>query len=197
MTVGYMGEIAEQAGLSTQFLDVRDIGWDATAERFVDLADEPIRQLFKLYPWEWLSEETFGKHLNTLTWQVLEPPWKALCASKGLLLLLEELYPKHPNLLRVARQPEVLRSYVRKPYFGREGRNIEVVVDGIQKDKTAGPYQRGESIYQEYCPLIRNGDNYTQLGVWMVGPEARGLGVREDVRPILSNTSRFIPHIIA
>ncbi len=28
MTVGYIGEIAEQAGLSTQFLPIQDIGWN-------------------------------------------------------------------------------------------------------------------------------------------------------------------------
>lgn len=196
MTVGYMGETAEQAGLTTRFLPIQEIGWNETNERFVDLEDEPICQLFKLYPWEWLGQEAFGRHLNTHTWQVLEPPWKIVCASKGILLLLDELFPNHPNLLRVARQSSELRSYARKPFFGREGRNIDLVIDGKQIDKTVGPYHDEVCIYQEYCPLIRNENNYAQLGIWMIGPEARGMGVREDSLPILRNTSRFIPHII-
>jgi glutathionylspermidine synthase len=196
MTVGYIGETAEQAGLATQFLPVRDIGWSKECERFVDLNDEPIRQLFKLYPWEWLSEESFGQYLKTQTWQVLEPPWKVVCASKGILLLLEELFPNHPNLLRVSCSPDRMKSYVRKPFFGREGRNIDLIVKGERFDQTSGPYENEASIYQEYCPLIRNGNNYAQLGVWMIGPEARGMGLREDVSPILRNTSRFVPHVI-
>jgi glutathionylspermidine synthase len=197
MTVGYIGETAEQAGLATQFLPIQKIGWDESSERFVDLDDEPIRQLFKLYPWEWLGQEAFGQHLNTHTWQVMEPPWKVVCASKGILLLLDELYPNHPNLLRIAREPKDLRSYARKPIFGREGRNVDLVIEGVRADTTSGPYQNEPCVYQEYCPLLRNKNNYAQLGVWMIGPEARGMGIREDVRPILRNTSRFIPHIIA
>ena len=197
MTVGYMGETAEQAGLVTQFLPIQKIGWDESRGRFVDLDDEPIRQLFKLYPWEWLSEETFGQYLDAYTWQILEPPWKALCASKGIFLLLDELFPDHPNLLRVARQSEGFQSYARKPFFGREGCNVDLIIKGVQADKTSGPYQEGPCLYQEYCPLIQNDNNYAQLGVWMIGSEARGMRVREDVRPILRNTSRFIPHVIA
>lgn len=34
------------------------------------------------------------------------------------------------------------------------------------------------------------------LGVWMVGPEAVGLGIREDDTLITQNNSRFIPHVI-
>jgi glutathionylspermidine synthase len=30
----------------------------------------------------------------------------------------------------------------------------------------------------------------------MSGPEPVGLGIREDMRPIIGNTSRFVPHII-
>jgi glutathionylspermidine synthase len=127
MTVGYVGETAEQAGLKTQYLSVGEIGWDETGERFVDLEDEPIRQLFKLYPWEWLGEEAFGKHLRAQTWQVLEPAWKVVCSSKGLLPLLNELHPGHPNLLRAGLSPEGMTSYVRKPFFGREGRNVKVI----------------------------------------------------------------------
>ncbi len=147
------------------------------SERFVDLEEESIRQLFKLYPWDWLGEEPFGRFLNTHTWQVLEPPWKTLCNSKGFLLLLDELYPNHPNLLRVSREPRGA-SYARKPFFGREGRNIDLVVEGVKIEKTSGPYD-GQCVYQDYCPLIQNGDNFAQLGVWMIGPEARGMGIEK------------------
>jgi glutathionylspermidine synthase len=109
---------------------------------------------------------------------------------------MEELFPNHPNLLRVSRTPMGMSSFVKKPFFGREGCNIDLVVEGVEKDRTSGPYQESAFVYQEYCPLIQNGNNHAQLGVWMIGPEARGMGIREDVRPILRNTSRFIPHVI-
>jgi glutathionylspermidine synthase len=70
------------------------------------------------------------------------------------------------------------------------------MVEGRKLDEVSGPYGDGPCIYQEFCPLIHNGENFAQLGVWMVGPDARGLGVREDVTPILRNTSRFVPHVI-
>jgi glutathionylspermidine synthase len=34
------------------------------------------------------------------------------------------------------------------------------------------------------------------LGSWWAGGAPAGLSVREDVRPITKNTSRFLPHAI-
>jgi glutathionylspermidine synthase len=194
--VSYMGEIAEQAGLSTRYLDMSEIGWNSELECFVDLEDQRIHQLFKLYPWDWMAYEGFAEHLRDSPWHVFEPPWKTLCSSKGLLLLLQELYPNHPNLLRVSRSADGFDSFARKPFFGREGNNIELVVDGHPLDSTPGSYGEEQVLYQEYCPLACDGTNFAQLGVWMVGDQACGLGIREDTRPILRGDSRFVPHLI-
>jgi glutathionylspermidine synthase len=91
--------------------------------------------------------------------------------------------------------PNHFSSYVRKPLFGRKGRNVEIVVNGQHVESTAGPYD-GLAIYQQYCPLVRNGRYHAQMGVWMIGTEAAGLGVREDDQMILRSSSRFVPHVI-
>ena len=52
MTVSYLMDVAEQAGIDTVLLRLDDIGWDAERDCFVDLHGQPIRSIFKLYPWE-------------------------------------------------------------------------------------------------------------------------------------------------
>jgi glutathionylspermidine synthase len=50
MTVNYLRDTAMQAGLETEFLHVEDIGWNQRQNAFVDLHEQPIAVLFKLYP---------------------------------------------------------------------------------------------------------------------------------------------------
>ncbi len=196
MTIGYLALIAEKAGLTTDYIAINQIGWDQDKSEFVDEHNRAIQQLFKLYPWEWLGAEDFASHLKTARWTVLEPAWKAIFASKRLLATLQQLYPKHPQLLRVSDQP-MLGNYVTKPIFGREGHNVTFYEHGVEIDRRDGPHGDENLIYQEHCPLIQTRPGlYAQCGVWMAGPEPVGLGIREDTRPILGNTSQFVPHII-
>src|SRR5262245_60268661 len=50
-TAEYLRDCALQAGWDARALNIEDIGWNG--EQFVDLDDQPIEALFKLYPWEW------------------------------------------------------------------------------------------------------------------------------------------------
>jgi glutathionylspermidine synthase len=195
MTTGYVAQLAETAGLKTRYLPVNQIGWDKGRRQFVDLERQGIRQMFKLYPWEWLAEGEFAAHLAEVNWMVLEPAWKAILASKRLLLVLQELYPNHPYLLRVAEQP-CFAHEVRKPIFGREGANVRIFQSGRETESRMGGYGDNPVIYQEFCPLIRAGNYHAQCGVWMAGPDPVGMGIREDSREILGNTSQFVPHAI-
>jgi glutathionylspermidine synthase len=52
-----------------------------------------------LYPWEWMTREAFGASLPGSATQFVEPPWKMILSNKGILPLLWEMYPDHPNLL--------------------------------------------------------------------------------------------------
>jgi glutathionylspermidine synthase len=151
MTTTYLRDTAQQCGLKTRHIRMHEIGWDSKHSRFVDLENRPIETLFKLYPWEWLLREPFAANaLSTLpplsplreygprsdrrAWGSLlwiEPIWKMLWSNKALLAILWELNPGHELLLPpYLDSPRELRSYVRKPFFGREGSGIAVVRDG-------------------------------------------------------------------
>ena len=59
-----------------------------------------------------------------------------------------------------------------------------------------GPYGAEGYVVQALSQLPAFEGNYPVLGSWIVAGQACGLGIREDVKPITSNTSRFVPHII-
>ena len=193
ITATYMRDTAVQAGLHTALIHVDQIGWDYARHLFVDLQNRPIRHLFKLYPWEWLMREQFGRNILRKTTSWYEPAWKMLLSNKAILPLLWKLYPGHPNLLRAEYEP-FGSSYVRKPCLGREGANVQIVFDGQEFLQTEGVY-KGPFVYQEVFPIPKLDGNFPVLGCWIVGDEACGLGIRESTDLITRNTSRFVPHL--
>lgn len=194
VSIEYLSDVAMQAGLATRFCYVEDVGWDG--DRFVDADDAPILAWFKLYPWEWLMREEFGAHLVTSDLRVIEPPWKAILSNKGILPILWELFPDHPNLLPAYREPRALGvRYAAKPIHSREGANV-TLVDGERQLRSEGPYQ-GRMIYQAIEPLPEFTGKFPVVGCWMVGDEPAGMGIREDASPITTNASRFVPHFFA
>ena len=198
MTLGYLQETADQAGLTTMAIAMEDIGWDPEARRFVDLEGRTMRTLCKLYPWEWAIADPFGPHAVaqqvSMTW--IEPLWKMLLSNKALLAILWELYPGHPNLLPAYLDgPRDLATYVRKPLLGREGASITVVApEGTVT--TPGAYGAEGHVYQEFAPLPEFDGRRPVLGAWVVHDEAAGLGIRETSTLITDDTSSFVPHRI-
>lgn len=193
--VTYLRDTAAQAGIVTEYLDVSAIGFDSTKKSYVGANGKPIDSLFKLYPWEWMLGEEFGRHLLESKTQWLEPPWKMLLSNKAILVVLWELFPECEYLLPTAWQP-LSGDYVRKPILSREGSNIQVVRSGIVKRETLGPYSGQPMIYQAYHPLMNSGGHHAVLGSWIIGGTACGLGIREDINPVTHDSSRFIPHLI-
>ena len=194
VTVDYIRDVATQAGLRTKFINIEDIGWNGRT--FTDLDEHPIRTIFKLYPWEFLVRDEFGKHLLNKCWDIIEPTWKMILSNKGLLPILWEMYPNHPNLLPAYWEPGKLgNTYVKKPLLSREGADITIVRDGIEtiSDHTANYGQFGY-VYQEYLPLVSFDGAYPILGSWIIGGRACGLGIREDKNLITGNNSHFVPH---
>jgi glutathionylspermidine synthase len=199
-TVAYVEDCAHQAGLTTKFIYVEDIGIDA-GEQFNDLDDEAIRFLFKLYPWEWLMDEEFGRLIPGCDTQFIEPAWKSLLSNKGILPLLWEAFPGHPNLLPTyfaddPRAGDLGGDYVRKPLFSREGANISVSVGGKETLAVAGPYGAEGHILQAHHPAPEFDGNFTVIGSWLVASQPSGIGIREDTTPVTRDLSRFLPHII-
>jgi glutathionylspermidine synthase len=199
-TVAYLEDCAHQAGLMTSVMPIEDIGKNARGQ-FIDGDNRPIELVFKLYPWEWMMRERFGGSLPGSATQFVEPPWKAILSNKGILPLLWEMFPGHPNLLPAffdddSKAATLGTSYARKPLYSREGANIELVVEGRAIDKDDGPYGAEGFIRQAVAPLPQFDSNYTVLGSWFAAGAPCGLSVREDSSAITKNTSRFLPHAI-
>jgi glutathionylspermidine synthase len=197
MTVTYLMDTARQAGLASSVFPIDEIGWDG--ERFLGPDAQPLEAVFKLYPWEWMVHEEFGKHLGIARTIWIEPPWKMLLSNKGILPVLWELYPGHPNLLEARfESPGGMASWVRKPLLGREGANITLHGPGVDIE-TAGDYGEEGFIYQALAPLRHFQGRFPILGSWAIGHSAgaaaAGIGIRESDGPIITNTSHFVPHL--
>jgi glutathionylspermidine synthase len=194
-TVLYLRDTCEQAGVKTKSVYIEDIGWDGRQNRFVDLDLTPIERCFKLYPWEWLWHEEFGIYLSQDCVRFIEPTWKMLLSNKGLLPILWELFPDHPNLLPAFERAAPLGDrYVRKPKLSREGSNVTWVEGGVVVEETGGDYGEEGHVYQAPAVLPEFAGHRPVFGVWMVDHEAAGLGIREDTRRITGDLSRFVPH---
>ncbi|SJN54480.1 Putative acid--amine ligase YgiC [Vibrio ruber DSM 16370] len=198
-TVQYLEDCAREAGLSTAFVYVEDIGLN-TQGQFTDLTDKPIHWIFKLYPWEFMFREEYAANIQTASVNWLEPMWKSIISNKALLPLLWKMFPNHPNLLPAYFADDkdlgTLKDYVIKPIFAREGANITIVQNGRQTLRTEGPYGDEGVIYQAYHPLPKFGQQYTLVGSWLVNQEAAGISIREDVSRVTQDMSRYVPHII-
>lgn len=200
MTVSYLRDLAEQAGCSTVFLHMEDIGWHPVRMRFADPQGRDIRTLFKLYPWEWMVREEFGRYLafteRSLDW--IEPAWKMLWSNKALLAVLWELFPGHPNLLPASLRgaPDPL-AYVKKPLLSREGANVTVVREGKPAAVCPGSYGAEGYVYQSLAELPDFNGRSPVIGSWVVDGEPAGIGIREAEGLVTDNLSRFVPHIIS
>ncbi len=199
-TLAYLEDTARQAGLATTLIDIEAIGW-RDGGGFVDLEDRPMELVFKLYPWEWMFQDAFGAKLADAPTRWLEPPWKTILSNKGILPLLWEMFPGHPNLLPAffENDPNAARlgaSFVRKPLYSREGANVALVSGGVTLVEQQGPYGAEGFIRQALAPLPNFSGQYPVVGSWLIDHTPCGLSVREDENPITGNTSRFLPHAI-
>jgi glutathionylspermidine synthase len=201
ITVGYLAETAHQAGLLTVLTPVDEIGWDGL--RFIDACDEPIATCFKLYPWEWMLIEPYGRLAldprTSTTW--VEPAWKLLLSNKALLAVLWELFPGHPYLLpSFLDGPRGMREYVAKPLLGREGASVRIVTPS---GEFANPGDYGEEgfCFQEFRALPDFDGNRVVVGSWVVVDptghgESVGAGIRESDSLITDAYARFVPNVI-
>jgi glutathionylspermidine synthase len=203
-TVNYLMDMAAQAGVDVRYIALEDIG--EVDEQFVDLDNQAIKGLFKLYPWEFMVQEDFARTITAANTQIIEPAWKMLLSNKGILPLLWQRYPNHPNLLpaffETASSDPLGAGWVRKPLFSREGANVDLITSSGEKISATGPYADGRYVRQalhalpKYLDEYRNADTYAMLGSWIVGDSAAGICIREDESLITKDTSRFLPHII-
>ncbi len=108
MTVAYLKETAQQAGLDTDWISVEEISFrDPLLRPLINNQLHFIRSCFKLYPWEWLTTDRFADHvLDTLdngggtgTTLWIEPAWKMQQGPPRRALGALPGPPQHPPRL--------------------------------------------------------------------------------------------------
>lgn len=208
MTARYLHDCATQAGRRAALVDMGAIGVDA-AGMLLDAEDCPIRALHKVYRWELLLREPFGRHLaGPLAPAMIEPAWKIVLSCKGLLPWLWRLFPGHPNLLPAWFADDAAAApgprHVLKPLFSQKGANVTIVNPDMPAGgvATTGPFEAAGGVVQSYgaLPTYQALDGtivHAQVGSWIAGGRVAGMCVLEDDGPIVQNiSSRFAPHAI-
>lgn len=198
--VAYLMANARAAGHEAAFLSVEDISWQEGAG-FTDPGGTPLAACFKLYPWDWLDAEEGGRLLPLGRTRWIEPARRMLPASKAILATLWSLFPGHPLLLPAALDRGAIDGpAIGKPALGLEGQGMQV--DGIPGASTApaAGLPPCPMIWQAWAPLpvhpTPQGDAYPVMGVWMVGDEPQGLGIREGEALVTTLEDRFVPHVV-
>ena len=127
----YLADTAMQGGWQVHIEEIENVGYNPQNREFVDKAEIRIENAFKLYPWEWMMEETFGEQVISCPTKWFEPPWKMLLSDKAILPVLWNRFPEHPNLLPAYFENDKASTsfqymFVKKPILGREGANIHL-----------------------------------------------------------------------
>jgi len=200
-TIAYLRDAAREAGLIDLGITMEEIGWHHAKSSFVDIRGREISVCFKLYPWEWMLNESFGGYIldgsSSTVW--IEPAYKALLGSKALLVVLYEMFPDHESILPAYFDgPMDLERYVAKPMYGWEGAGIRIYeADGTLLAARPERHAAGqECVYQQFIDLPSFDGNHAVLGTWMVGEHAAGLGIRESDHLVTDTDARFVPHFL-
>jgi glutathionylspermidine synthase len=202
MTLAYLRDTAEQAGLACESLTIPQIGLTSDGF-FTDVDDRVIESIFKLYPWEWIvhEDEAFVRAVldRGTSMQWIEPIWKMLLSNKGILAVLWELFPESPYLLPASLDVAdtiTWDAYVRKPLLSREGANVTVTMFDQTLMESQGNYGDDGYVYQGLATIPNMDGVHPVIGAWVIGQEAAGIGIRESKRLITDNMSQFVPHVI-
>ena len=196
-TLQYLASTAMEAGFSTRVLDMNALNLqDGT---FYDPSGEKVERCFKLYPWEWMVDESPDGCLAGVQW--VEPLWKLLMSNKAILKVLFDLFPDSPYVLPCHLSRPENGLFCKKPVFSREGHNVSVLEikdweERVRLPETEGDYNTGAYVYQEYVSPAAYAGRYPVVGSWVVGGEPAGIGIRESRSEVTDNLSEFGPHMV-
>jgi glutathionylspermidine synthase len=112
------------------------------------------------------------------------------------------MFPGHPLLLPAALDRAAIDGpAIGKPALGLEGWGMQV--EGTAADESteiAEGLPPSPTVWQQWAPLpghaTADGLAYPVMGVWMVGDEPAGLGIREGDDLVTTLEDRFVPHVI-
>ena len=196
-TIRFMAGIMRTAGIKVTMLAMHRMGWDSQQRTFVDHDGLPIRHCYKLYPWEWMLREPFAKFVSEAQCSFVEPPWRLILGSKGILCVISELFGDHLAVVACNQTSDKLGvDFVSKPLFGHEGHNVTIHRDGVVAESLSGEYGDEAKVFQAFVESQRHDGYMPQLGVWMVRDEPAAICVRETLGSIISANSAFVPHAI-
>jgi len=196
-TVTYLRDLAGAAGVSGSFLAADEVGTNPQEPYLLDTWTLPIRHLMWLWPFEYAWESRDAAFLAQTQTRFIEPLWKAVTGSKGLLAHLHGRYPDSGLVLPATLTPGSLGpGVVRKPLYSREGQNVTLPGE----NPTPGAYGDLAVVEQAYAELPEfpagDGPRYPVLGVWVAGDEVCGLGIREGRGRVTDNRATFAPHVV-
>lgn len=199
MTVRFLQRIASEAGFETDFSYVHEAKLDEESGLFYN--DQNYEFWFKLIPWENIAIdepemarliEGMIKHKNTI---FLNPAYTLLFQSKRMLKILWDLFPHHPLLLESSFEPLAGKKQVKKPAFGREGGNVQILdALGNPLSQKPGEYGNFPPLYQEYVALNTHQGFSYQPNVFYAY-EACALGFRRGGE-IIDNYAKFVSHYV-
>ncbi|TLD22799.1 hypothetical protein PspLS_07045 [Pyricularia sp. CBS 133598] len=209
-----LGDTCHAAGYKTKNILIEDIGLGPDG-RFYDADGLHIDVIFKMYPWDYMMKEEFGKacfadmdNVNGTIW--FEAPYKLMWSSKAIFAVLWDMFKDDPRgqwLLPTyleSEKPASMTRYARKPFFSFEGRGV-TLYEGEQVVSHIDPFDHdgGEGwVVQELALLPEFKDDDTGemfhplIGLWMIDGDPAGFGIREDLGLVTQSDSCFVPHVV-
>lgn len=194
----YLMEIASEVGIKGKFRFVGDLEV-GDKEPVITVDGEVPDAIFKLYPTEWMVEDLRAQKGRTNAADVLrlnnliEEPFKLLMGGKWLLPYLYDRYKNITDVFIPAwhdRNSCIDKKVVAKSYYGRIGMEVEVLEPG-QMTSLEGPV-----IYQEFTDTKEFDGWKPVLCSWTVNGRSAGLGIREQLTDITTDSCRFASHIV-
>lgn len=200
-----LAQAAQEAGFDTHLCAVEEVTFTPMGEDRGIWAQTGTDEwqrfsfVFKLLPWEQLAWEEpdlikdLDILLRTRNVVIANPAYSLIFQSKGMLAWLWQNFPYHPLLLETSFS-RLSGHYVSKPFYGREGQNVEIIQSGETLAHTGGEFADQPKIYQRFCALPTDAaGNLYQTGVFWAG-EGCALGYRR-APGIIGNTSQFVAHL--
>ncbi|MEA3374213.1 MAG: glutathionylspermidine synthase family protein [Campylobacterota bacterium] len=198
-TAKFLHQIAQDAGFKAGFEFLQNVKFDE--EGIFDTHDEQYEYWFKRYPWEEISTDEpelavlLGSIMNNQNAIILNPAYTMLFESKGMMKILNDLYPDSPYLLETSLEP-INGAQVERRMFSRNGANTRILsADGSETAATDGDYANYKPLYQEYVELPTDSDGNHYKAELFFAYEACGLGFRRGGK-ILDETSKFVGHML-
>lgn len=196
----YLVEVASDAGMNARFRFAGDLKVDFNGDAIItDEEDRKPDAIFKLYPSEWMVEDLReaghkAPHTVLSANNMFQEPYKLLMGGKWLLPELFAMYPQVKEIPKAwhTREECIDRKVVAKSYYGRIGMEVEVLEPGQETSL------KDCVIYQEYVESQTYGDkgHKAVFGSWVINGYAAGIGIREQVTDITTDSCTFASHVV-